>query len=114
MVVLLLALLVDPIVGPDLRLKDELIALSRMFGNRLAETFECDEPNRGDGLPHVAALILACIIVADEAETRIGGIAFDRQFGVLGEVSDGGESKAIHDYSFDWCCTAKMEDLRSR
>jgi hypothetical protein len=32
---------------------------------------------------------------------RVGGIAFDRQFGVFGEISDGGDSKAVHDYSFD-------------
>src|SRR5260221_1656506 len=114
MVVLLLTFLVGPIVGADLRLKDELIALARMFGNGLAEAFECHEPDGGDGLPHVAALILPCIIVADEAETRIGGIAFDRQFWILGEISNGGDSKAIHDYSFDWCCAAKKEDLRSR
>src|SRR5882724_9249520 len=114
MVVLLLALLVDPIVGADLRLKNELIALARMFGNGLAEAFECHEPDGGDGLPHVAALILTCIIVADEAETRIGGIAFDRQFWILGEISNGGDSKAIHDYSFDWCCAAKKGYPRSR
>src|ERR1700730_6725198 len=101
MVVLFLALLVDPIVGPDMRLKNELIALARMFGNCLAEAFERHEPYAGDCFPHVAALILSCIIVADETEARIGGIAFDRQFGILGEVSDCGDSKTIHDYSFE-------------
>src|ERR1700722_281312 len=99
MVVLLLALLIDPIVGADLRLKYELVTLARMLGDSLAETLECDEPNCGDGLPHVAALVLTCIIIADEAQARIGGIAFDCQFGILGEVSDGGESEAIHDDS---------------
>src|SRR6266481_9815605 len=93
MVVLLLALLIGPIVGPDLRLKYELVTLARMFGDGLAETLECDEPNCGDGLPHVAALVLTCIVIADETQARIGGIAFDRQFRILGEVSDGGESK---------------------
>ena len=87
MVVLLLALLVDPIVGADLRLKNELIALARMLGNCLTEAFECDEPHSGDGLARVAPLILTCIVVADEAETRVGGIPLDRQLGILGEVS---------------------------
>src|SRR5882757_4825748 len=82
MVVLLLALLVDPIVGADLRLKNELIPLARMFGDGLAEAFECYEPNSGDGLARIAALILARIVVADETEARIGGIAFDGQFGI--------------------------------
>src|SRR5258708_31020533 len=68
MVVLLLALLVDPIVGADLRLKYELVTLARMFGDGLAETLEGDEPNCGDGLPHVAAFVLTCIVIADEAQ----------------------------------------------
>src|SRR5882762_2365087 len=58
MVVLLLAFLVGPIVGADLRLENELISLARMFGDGLAEAFERHEPDGGDGLPHVAALVL--------------------------------------------------------
>src|ERR1700684_1843194 len=46
MVVLLLALLVRPVAGPDMRLKNELIALAHVLGNGLSETLERHEPER--------------------------------------------------------------------
>src|ERR1700722_17447624 len=50
-VVLLFTLLVRPIVGTNVGLKNELIALARIFGDRLAERLECHEPEAGDPPP---------------------------------------------------------------
>src|SRR5438046_1346681 len=66
MVVLLFTLLVRPVVGPDLRLDDELVALARVLCNRLPEVLERDEPETGNRFACVALLILPGIIVADQ------------------------------------------------
>src|SRR5271168_1316185 len=99
MVVLLLALLVRPVVGSDLRLKNELIALAHVLGNRLSKTIERHEPECGYRLAGVAMLILARIVVSDQTKLRVGGVAFDGELGVSGEISDGGYCETIHDYS---------------
>src|SRR5271163_1026683 len=99
MVVLLLALLVRPVVGSDLRLKNELIALAHVLGNRLSKTLERDEPDGGYRLAGVAVLIFTCIVVSDQTKPRIGSVAFDGEFWVSGEISDGGYGEAVHEYS---------------
>src|SRR5258708_4046421 len=98
-VVLLFALLVRPVVGPDLRLKNELVALARVLGNRLPETFERHKPKTGNRFARITLLILAGIIVADQANPRIRGIPFDGELGIPREIADGGYCEAIHDYS---------------
>src|ERR1700691_1739394 len=99
MVVLLLALLVRPIVGADLRLKNELIALAHVLGNRLSKTLEGHEPERVDRLAGVAVLILSRVVVFDQTKPCIGSVAFDGELRVFGEIADGGYGEAIHDYS---------------
>src|ERR1700733_2199294 len=99
MVVLLLALLVRPVVGSNLRLKNELIALAHVLGNRLSKTFERHEPERVYRLAGVALLILSSMVISDQTKLCIGGVAFDGGLGVFGEIADGGYGEAIHDYS---------------
>src|SRR6202008_1412600 len=107
-VVLLFAVLVRPIVGSDLRLNNELIALARVLGNRLPETLECDEPDAGNRFAPISLLILACIIVADQTNPRVGRVSFDGELRILCEVADGGYVEAVHDYSL----TVVLRDSR--
>src|SRR5579863_1222119 len=99
MVVLLFTLLVRPVVGPDLRLKNELISLAHVLGNRLSETLERDKPEGGYRLARMALFILARIVVSDQTKLCIGSVAFDGELGVSGEIADCGYCEAIHDYS---------------
>jgi hypothetical protein len=89
-VVLLLALLIRPIIGANLCLQYELIALARILCDRLAQTLECDEPETGDDLACISLIVLACIIVADQANPSVRGVAFGSELGILGKIADGG------------------------
>src|SRR5271167_4228606 len=100
MVVLLLALLVRPIIGSDLRLKNKLIALAHVLGNRLSKTLERHKPEGGYCFAGAAMLILTRVVVSDQTKPRVGGVALDGELGVSGEIADGGYGEAIHDYSF--------------
>src|SRR5882757_3003629 len=104
-IVLLLAFLVGPIVGAHLGLKNELIAFARASGNRFPETLEGHEPNAGNRFARIAVFILARVIVADQANARVGGIAFDGELRILCKIAHGGNGEAIHVYSLKcWCC----------
>src|SRR6267154_3171262 len=104
-IVLFLAFLVGPIVGAYLGLKNELIALARVSGDRFPETLEGHEPEAGNRFARIAVFILAGVIVAHEANPRIGGIAFDGELRVFREIAHGGNGEAIHVYSLKcWCC----------
>src|ERR1700678_2500606 len=105
-VVSLLALSVCPIIGTNLGLENELIALARVFRDRFPETFECREPDAGNGLPRVAILVLPRIIIADQAKSRVAGIALGGEFRVFGEITHGSKSEAIHGDSLSVCCTS--------
>src|SRR5258708_39831288 len=75
MVVLLHAFFVGPIVGTNLGLENELIALAHIFGDRFPETIECCEPEAGNGLARIAMLVLPSVVVADQAKPCVSGIA---------------------------------------
>src|SRR5277367_4365956 len=108
MIVLLLAFFVRPVVGPDVGLNDELITLTDIFRDRLSEVLECNKPETGYRLARIALLVLARIVVADQADPRIRRISFDGKLRVLCEIADGGYCEAIHDYSL----TVMLRDLR--
>src|SRR5579863_796506 len=99
MVVLPFALLVRPIVGADLRLKNELVTLAHVLGDRLSKTLERHEPEGVYRLAYIAVFILTGIVVSDQAKLCVGGVAFDGELGVFGEIADGCYGEAIHDYS---------------
>src|SRR5580698_3481849 len=99
-VVLLFALSVGPIIGTNLGLENELIALARVFRDRFPETLECREPDAGDGLARVAVLVLSRVVIADEAKPCVARIALGGEFRVSGEITHGCKSEAIHDDSF--------------
>src|SRR5579864_3327700 len=82
-VVLTFALLVSPVAGSDPRLQNELIAFTRVLGDRLTECAEGNEPQTGHDLARRAVLVLAGVVVADKAEARVDGIAFGDEFWVL-------------------------------
>src|ERR1700719_4632686 len=122
MVILFLAFLVGPIVGAHLSLKDELIAFARMFCDRLPETLEGHEPEAGHRFACIAVLILARVIVADQAKPRVGRIAFGGELGVLCKIAYGDHGEAIHVYSLKLCdatcmcvaCTVCEEQTETR
>src|ERR1700723_1500178 len=107
MVVLLLALFVGPKIGADLGLNNELITLARMSGNRLPETLEGDEPEAGNRFSRIAVGILACVIVAHQANSRVRRIAFDSELRILGKIAHGGKGEAVHVYSLKCCVTRR-------
>src|SRR5882757_6203377 len=111
MVVLFFAVFIRPVILTNLRLHEELVALARVLCDRLAETLEGHEPQGGDGLAHIALVVLSRIIVAHQTDARIARIALERQFGILGEIADGRYGKTVHDYSLTVC--GGGEDERS-
>src|SRR6202046_5423947 len=74
-VVSLLALSVCPIIGTNLGLENELIALARVFRDRFPETFECRDTDAGNGIARVAVLVLSRVVIADEAKPCVARIA---------------------------------------
>src|SRR6185437_14291719 len=115
MVVLPLALLVGPVVGADPCLDDQLIALASTVGDRLAECAEGDEPQAGHDLARAAVFLLAGIIIADQAEARIGTIPLGIEFRVLGEITHGGDFEAVHLVlllSAGWRCAIRGAESR--
>src|ERR1700744_3803856 len=107
MVVVLLSVTIDPVVGADLRLNDELIAFARMLGNGLAQAVEGDEIEAGHRLASVPLLIFAGVVVADEADLRVGGFALGQKLWVFSEIAHGGNGETIHANSFK--CVAAAE-----
>src|SRR5580698_6071666 len=99
-VVSLLALSVGPIIGTNLGLENELIALARVFRDRFPETLECREPDAGDDLARVPVVVLSRVVIADQAKPCVARIAFRGEFRVSGEIAHGCKSEAIHDDSF--------------
>src|SRR5215469_5865723 len=96
MVVLLFTLLVGPVVGANASLHEQLIAPAGVACQRLAQGAEGHEPQTGGNLTRGAAFILACIVVAQEAEACEGRIVLGAEFWVAGEVADSCESEAVH------------------
>src|ERR1700688_245431 len=90
-VVLRLALLIGPIVGTDPGVENQLITLACIVRDRLPERAEGDEPQAGDDLACATVLVLAGVVVADDAEARVANIAFGDQLRILGKISDRGE-----------------------
>src|SRR6185437_7496391 len=95
-VVVPLPVLVGPVVGAHLGVDDELVSLARGARDRLAEWTERGEPDAGGDLPRPTLLVLAGIVVAYQAELRVGTLAFDGELRVAGKIADGGERKAVH------------------
>src|SRR5450432_1316028 len=71
-VILLFAFAVGPVIGTNLRLKNELIALACVLRDCLPETLERDKPETGNSLAHIAVLVFARVVVADQTNSRIG------------------------------------------
>src|ERR1700723_2960922 len=91
-------------LGP---LRRQLLALARMSGNRLPETLEGDEPEAGNRFSRIAVGILACVIVAHQANSRVRRIAFDSELRILGKIAHGGKGEAVHVYSLKCCVTRR-------
>src|SRR5450631_4539443 len=98
-VVLLVPLLVGPIIGANLRLQNQLVALARILCDCFPQSFERHEPKAGDRFAGVSLFILSRIVITDQAYPGIGGISLDGQLRILGEVADGNEVKAVHESS---------------
>src|SRR5271165_214913 len=98
-VVLLFALFVRPVVGANLRLKNELVALACVSCDRLPQGFESHEPETGGDLARIALIILARIVVSHQTKPCVGGIPFDGKLRILGEITNRGYAEAVHDYS---------------
>src|SRR6185437_2080393 len=113
-IVLLRALLIRPVIRANVRLNDELIALARVLGDRLSETPEGHEPQTGDGLPGIPLFVLACIVVAHQADARVSAIAFDRQLGILREITDRGDCETIHGDSLGCVSQGRQSDRSER
>ena len=80
---------VGPVVGANLGLENELIALARVFRDRFPETFERREPDAANGLARIAIRVFARIIIAHQAKSCVAGIALGGKFRISGEISPG-------------------------
>jgi hypothetical protein len=96
-VVLLLSLLVGPVVGPDTRLDNELVAFESVLGYRFAQGAEGGKPQARDNLAGGTLLIPPGIVVANQAKPRIQRIALGNELGIAGQVPDGSQLEAVHD-----------------
>src|SRR4029077_14110748 len=95
-VVLFLALLVGPVVRAHPRLDDELIALTRVPGDRFTQRAECDEPQGGNDLARSTLFVFAGVIVAHQAEARVADVVLGRQFRVARQIADRSQREAVH------------------
>src|ERR1700733_8741454 len=96
MVEVLFPLFVGPIVGSNVRLDDELIALAHVLRDYLSETVERHEPQSRDDLTRVALLVLACVVIAYQAKLGVCGVALHGELGIFREVADRGHIEAVH------------------
>src|SRR6185312_15739346 len=101
-VVVPLAVLVRPVVGANLGIDDQLVALAGSARDRLAERAEGREPDAGGDLPRAALLVLARVVIADQTELRVGVVSLDGELGVAGEIADGGEGETVHGRLLRW------------
>src|ERR1700760_1116815 len=111
MVVMLLAVPIGPVVRAYLGLNDELIAFARMLRDRLSETVEGDEINAGNRLARVTLIIFAGVVVADQTDLRVNGVALGQELRVLGEIADGCNGETIHAVSFV-CVSRRLKSHR--
>src|ERR1700728_1027389 len=95
-VVLLFTLLIGPIVRPDPGVENQLITLEAVVRDCLAEASKGDEPQAGDNLACAAVLILAGVVVADQAEARVADVALGDQLRILCKISDCGACAPVH------------------
>src|ERR1700693_174969 len=95
-VVLSLPLLIGPVAGADAGLENELIALARIAGDGFAQRTEGDEPQAGGDFTRGALLILAGVVIADQAEARVGGVALCDQFRIFGKIANGSDGETVH------------------
>src|SRR5208282_5054950 len=95
-VVLLLAVAIGPIIGADLRLHDQLVAFARVLRDRIAQSFEGDEPEAGRHLARITLLVFPGVIIADQTDACISRIAFGVEFGILCEIADRRDRKTVH------------------
>src|SRR6185312_1877102 len=97
-VVLLLSLGIDPVVGANAPLDDQLIALAAGPDQRLRQHSECDEPHAGDHLPRSPLLVLAGIVVADQVQAGVGHIALGGDLRGVGQIADGAKRETVHEH----------------
>jgi flagellar motor component MotA len=89
MVVLFLSLLIGPIAAPYASLDEQLIALSRMTRDGLTQSAKGYKPKARHYFARRTLLVLARVVVADQAEPRIGRAPLRNELGVSGQLTDG-------------------------